>query len=241
MSGDKKEYDLICSLGGNCSVAHNLRYRNMRPFSLPFDWVYMENEKTIQYLIEGFADNFQNLCKRENLERLPDTKDHKLIYLDNYSGYCFPNHFSQEIETSDEYFKMSEKLKRRINRLINAIQNSKTILFILSVGFSVNKALLEKLYISLSEMFPDKTIDFNFVQFNAEEDYSSNDDTGKGVHISTHRRPYNNYDFSQTNFEWEFLDNIKWSKKFAFDKFPKKLCSFSLFSYKIKVILERKK
>ncbi len=27
-------YDLICSLGGNCSVAHNLLYRRLRKFAL---------------------------------------------------------------------------------------------------------------------------------------------------------------------------------------------------------------
>ena len=45
----KQEYDLIVSLGGNCMVANNLRYRNMRPFSLPFDWVYMIDEKPLKY------------------------------------------------------------------------------------------------------------------------------------------------------------------------------------------------
>ena len=52
---DRRHYDLIVSLGANCSAAHNLRYRNMRPFSLPLDWVYIENDKPIKWLINAFA------------------------------------------------------------------------------------------------------------------------------------------------------------------------------------------
>lgn len=39
------QYDLIVSLGGNCMVANNLRYRNMLAFSIPFDWGYMQDKK----------------------------------------------------------------------------------------------------------------------------------------------------------------------------------------------------
>ena len=36
-----KSYDLIVSLGGNCSVAMQLSWRNKRPFSLALDWTFM--------------------------------------------------------------------------------------------------------------------------------------------------------------------------------------------------------
>ncbi len=235
-----KQYDLICSLGGNCSVAHNLRYRNMRPFSLPFDWVYMKDEMPIKYLIEGFADNFQNLCKFDNLERVPDTTEHKLIYRDTYSGYYFPNHFSQEIENSDEYHVMYKKLTRRINRLIDTIKNSDTILFILSLGFHIDTHLLEELQTTLLTLFPNKQIDIIFLQFctEAKSDYPQ---TFSNITQFSYSRKYNDYDFSHTNFEWNFLDNIKWRKTDVSKKFPIKLASFSFFSYRLKLLLDRKK
>ena len=60
MSG--KTYDLVCSLGGNCTVAHNLFYRNKRYFSLPFDWLYMENETPVFKLAECFKNDFKDFC-----------------------------------------------------------------------------------------------------------------------------------------------------------------------------------
>lgn len=51
-------YDLICSLGGNCSVAHNLLYRGLRKFALPFDWTYFEDISAIYKLAESFEVKF---------------------------------------------------------------------------------------------------------------------------------------------------------------------------------------
>ncbi len=44
MTGRKK-YDLVCSLGGNCSVAHNLIFRGLRKFALPFEWAFLDDIK----------------------------------------------------------------------------------------------------------------------------------------------------------------------------------------------------
>lgn len=113
------QYDLIVSLGGNCMVANNLRYRNMLAFSIPFDWGYMQDKKKLKYLIEGLKDEFKNLCLFENLEKVQGNDVHKIIYKDNYSGYCFPNHFENDILTNNEYDRFYSKLRRRIGKLFN--------------------------------------------------------------------------------------------------------------------------
>lgn len=64
-------YDLICSLGGNCSVAHNLLYRRLRKFALPFDWTYFEDISAIYKLAESFEVKFADQLKKENLVELP--------------------------------------------------------------------------------------------------------------------------------------------------------------------------
>lgn len=68
MNGNKRQYDLICSLGGNCAAAHNLQYKGLRPFSLPFDWVYMLNEEPLYKLADCFKDDFSRFFLQENLK-----------------------------------------------------------------------------------------------------------------------------------------------------------------------------
>ena len=43
----KKEYDLICSLGGNCAAAHNLLIRKLRQAAYPFDWIYFKSDEAV--------------------------------------------------------------------------------------------------------------------------------------------------------------------------------------------------
>lgn len=47
MPTDNKEHDLIVSLGGNCAAALQLKRRNLRLFSLPFDYLAMKDERDI--------------------------------------------------------------------------------------------------------------------------------------------------------------------------------------------------
>ena len=66
----KQKFDLVFSLGGNCTAAHNLQYRGLRKFSLPFDWTYIVDEKAIYNLAEGFQTDFKYFLLKENLEEL---------------------------------------------------------------------------------------------------------------------------------------------------------------------------
>ena len=58
-----KEYDLICSLGGNCAAAHNLRIRNLRTVAYPFDWTYFKSDSAVYKLADNFVDGFKNFLK----------------------------------------------------------------------------------------------------------------------------------------------------------------------------------
>ncbi|MCR5839069.1 MAG: papain-like cysteine peptidase, partial [Kiritimatiellae bacterium] len=55
-------YDLIFSLGGNCAAAHNLKIRRLRPYSLPFDWTYMVDERPIAWLISAIDSHMSGFC-----------------------------------------------------------------------------------------------------------------------------------------------------------------------------------
>ncbi len=205
------QYDLIVSLGGNCMVANNLRYRGMRAFSLPFDWVYMQDTKPLKYLIEGFKDGFKNLCLFENLEKVQGNTVHKIIYKDIYSGYCFPNHFEGEVLTNDEYDRFYCKLRKRIDRLFEKIKESNAILFVLASELSFNETDILNLRRLLLSLYLEKKINFRIMIFNAdnENEIILNDN----IYIYKYTRKQNLYDFSKTNFEWSWLDDIKYNYK----------------------------
>ena len=221
------KYDLIISLGGNCMVANNLRYRNMRPFSLPFDWVYMIDKKPLKYLIEGFKDKFKNLCLFENLEKVQGNDAHKIIYKDNYSGFYFPNHFEKDVIDKSEYKRFYEKLKRRIDRLFNCIEKNNSILFVLACEIPFEESDILELKTTLSKLYPHKKLDFRIMIFNANTNAEKTLDNN--ISIYKYARTQNLYDFTKTNYEWAFLDNIKLSC--LQPKNSIKIFSFKLFGY----------
>ncbi len=208
----KNEYDLICSLGGNCAAAHNLLYRNLRKYSLPFDWCYIKSEQPIKYLCEGFENNFKNFFLKENLVELTGEEynhAHNCMgqYKDTYSGYYFVNHFMHGETPDTAYDKVHTKLTRRLTRLQEKIKNGKNILFILSTCIEVDTDVVIELKRKLQELYTDKNFEFVIISFNCknDEEYIS-DDT---IYVKKYKRATNSYDFNVTNYEWNFLDNIK--------------------------------
>ena len=166
MLSNKESYDYIISLGGNCTVAHNLRFRNMRPFSLPLDWVYIEDEKPILWLTKAFKNNFADFCLKENLQLQPATPEHEVIYFDKASGYYLPNQFTRIFtDTNGEYEKFYAKLQTRIKRLYSAIQTSKRILFVLATTKKINPTCVAELQKELNQLFPDVEMDFRVMLF----------------------------------------------------------------------------
>ena len=171
----KKHYDLIVSLGGNCSAAHNLLYRNMRHFALPFDWCYFKDDKPLSYLCEGFVNNFKNFCLKENLVELPPEEQSpahsdRIQYKDNYTGYYFVNHFSHPIEDEQEYTPQPQKLHRRTTRLITKIKESKNVLFILTFDFKFDFEKIKSLKKTLTKTFPKTKFFFEILYFNSQKD-----------------------------------------------------------------------
>ena len=234
-----KEYDLVCSLGGNCSAAHNLLYRNMRHFSLPFDWLYIKNETPIYKLSECFKNDFKDFCLKENLQHTGrDNKEHqnKFEYFDNSSNYYFANHFEKKIEDGG-YEIVKDKLDRRIKRLYEYIEKSNNILFILSIDFELNDLnCIINLKNTLNEKWKNKNFYFYLIMFNCKENINIEENN---IFINKYTRDINLYDFNYTNFEWSFLDDIKINIKTR--KKERKLFSISFLKYRLKLILEKRR
>ena len=223
----KPEYDLIVSLGANCSVAHNLRFRGLRPVSLPFDWCYFVDDAPIHFWIDEVGRGFSGLLKRENLvEILPDaagySPQHPDVrqYIDTKSGYRFVNHFHRTIDEPGEYEAVYVTIRRRADRLVSAFEGGGSFLLLLATQVDVSRNLLQRLVATLSERFGNSRFDLRYLHFGQECD--SELDLGGGFVVQDIGRRANDYDFYKTNYEWHFLDDIRLSGRFIRNRKPRK-------------------
>lgn len=207
-----KEYDLVISLGADCSVAHNLRYRGLRPFSLPFDWTYIVDEVPLKWMGNHIRSRFVGLCERKNLVEIPPgspeySTDHpeNVQYIDVASGYRFINHFKRPVSDVEEYNRVSSALRRRISRMFDSISRGSRFLLVLSTAVDVPAETLRMLRQSYMKEFPDKIFDLRYLHFSQRENSVR---TMDGLTIESISRCQNLYDFIKTNMEWRFLDEI---------------------------------
>lgn len=219
------KYDFVCSIGGNCMAAQNIQRRGLRPFSLPFDWLYMKDGDVLYKFADCFKNGFEKFCLRENmrfvpLSELPNTahKD-RVLYQDTETGWYFLNHFDKRLEVDFEFEKVKEKMTRRIERFKKLIEKSNRILFVLSNGFEVSEDSLLYLAKTLKEIYPDKEFFIKSIQFDSKNGLQKEEELKKfNVEIFRYERPLNLYDYVQTNYEWNFLDNIEINPDIIKDK-----------------------
>lgn len=217
-------YDLVASLGGNCSAAHNLRFRGMRHCAYPFDWVAMSSGKCVAYLAQGFRNGFRDFMLEENCELVPGNAAHRIVVKDSASGFLFPNHFSRE-DFRAEFPAVAAKMKRRLGRLLSDLAHAKSALLVLAAELPFAVDDLRALESAIRESFPNLKADIRALQFGAESD--SAERPLERVDLCRYRRPINDYDFYKTNFEWAFLDDIRLtakSRKTFLRLFSLKLC-----------------
>lgn len=216
----KKKYDLICSLGGNCSACHNLIYRNLRLCAFPFDWLYMKEDTVLLNLAKCFANNFSNFMLKENMKFItheefgPNGHNDRIFYQDIETGYYFLNHFNKKIDENFEYENVKKIMDRRLERFKKILQKSKNILFVLSNSFEVEEEKILYLGKTLNELYPDKNIEIKSIQFNSKNKITKEKTLQNyNIEIFRYERPNHSYDYIETNFEWNFLDGIELNQK----------------------------
>lgn len=215
----RHEYDLVVSLGANCSAAGNMKRRGLRRCSLPFDWLYMVDERPLFWLAEHLQDGLRDFCRKENLVRItpenPEwsaTDAKKFKYIDTESGYRFVHLFRQPVETSDEYERVIPILRKRIARMYELVGRAQNVLLLLATGKPLGDAALKTVREAFAHRFPQTSFDLEFLKF---EDAIFNEvkavehSPEEGIHVREITRAVNEYDFSLTNFEWSFLDGVR--------------------------------
>ena len=213
-----KSYDMIASLGGNCSAAMQLKNRGLRREAYPLDWVYMESEASIRYLCEAFKNRFADFALQKNLKLMECDANPgfaKYSYRDIHTGFGFKHHFNERVDLDEAvYNRCIATMRRRIARFLDRLDKAQDVLFILTVRFDADPNLVVKLKETLAGLYPGKTIDIHFKMSNAKlsnpltlaEAWPPEYGFAGGERCSYDSYPYS---FEYAGGEWAFLDCVE--------------------------------
>jgi len=136
----KGSYDVIVSLGSACNPALQLRRHNLRTFSGPLDWSVSLSLSDVSRLLKNKFDGFmelKNMCLIDGSAYVLDegvniqsTKSYfvKDTHYNILSVHDFPIIPNQDWTTTYPSYK--EKLNHRIDRFLEKITNSQSVLFV---------------------------------------------------------------------------------------------------------------
>ena len=215
-----KSYDLIVSLGGSCAVANQLKVRGLRPYSLPFDWLFCVSPDSLARLADCFRDDFSRWMLSENLVEV-DACDRnasaaKYQYRDTFTGYRFIHDFMRPKEVCID--DVRSKYKRRIDRLYEKLRAADSIALCFDAKYPGSEEKLLAIRSLLLEKFGGrgKAIDCYLVEFGADR-YEAI----KQEHLSIFRftHPKTDYIFgSNPTFEFAFMDDFRLTGKFKVEE-----------------------
>jgi len=121
---NKKKYDVIISLGRDCTISYYLRHFQLQKESLPFDWLIIHS---LESILQLFQNDFDDFLSKENLSYELTWKE-GLQYIDNKYKLSFRHDFIKDFH--NEFEDVVFKYKRRISRMQNKLSNAKKVLFV---------------------------------------------------------------------------------------------------------------
>lgn len=127
-----RKYDLVISLGSNCHMASALKQMKITEKSYPFDWSDCDGDASERLL------NKCNLIKNhfENAFNLEDFVEYRCSdptmrgVKNSKTGIHYTHDFPWEKSVKDFFPEFLEKHQRRVNRLYDDVETSKSILFV---------------------------------------------------------------------------------------------------------------
>ena len=200
-------------------MANQLKVRGMRPFSLPFDWLFCVSPDTLARLADCFRDDFAAWMKPENLV---DVDDHdrnphaaRYQYRDMFTGYRFIHDFVNPKEVCAD--SVREKYKRRIDRLYDKLRVAGSIALCFDAKYPGSETNLLAIRSLLLEKFGlDKIVDCYLVEFEADRYETVIQD-----HLMVFRFPHPKTDYifgAQPTFEFAFLDDLQLTGRFKVEE-----------------------
>ena len=108
-----EKFDLFVSLGGNCAAAMQLKRRNLRRFSLPFDYFFFNNENEYNKVLNAFKTDFNDCFQEKNFVELVGNERGSsdiFQYKDLISGYRIIHLFEESLDKNGAYKKYGSKI-----------------------------------------------------------------------------------------------------------------------------------
>ncbi len=167
----KKSFDLIFGIGENCDTSLMLRRNNLQTNSFPFDW--LSNSKfgrNIDIIINKFKDFFN----KEDLEIVLNSNNQvNDCYYNKRTGLFFVHDFPIGEKFERQYQFVNQKYKRRYERLLYKMNNSKKILivYITKTPEKIDNIVLQLKCRknNLEKLFPKSEIYFLYIINSKEE------------------------------------------------------------------------
>ena len=211
-----KYYDIAISLGGSCAEAGQLAKRELRPASMPFDWLWSPHTKTIKALAELFRNDFSRWLDSSLMVPVPDAEISKdgtgFQYYDSESGYYFIHDFYSPIEKVLD--DVRSKYQRRIERMLSYLGQSTRIalLYDSSEDCGVVPYLVELRKV-LMEKYPNlQAVDVYFWQYKAPV-FEEMHEVESGIYVMRVPHGKSDYIFKERSFEYACMDEWRLTGK----------------------------
>lgn len=133
MLGKKYKYDIIYSIGRDCSCAMYLQKQGLRILSGPFDW--LTNVNDIKDRLNFILNDFNDFLNLEDLKFLPKDpnvfNDEACDYYENLrNGFYYYHDFHKNVPLEEAFPQVKEKYNRRIGRFIRNLKTKKKVLLV---------------------------------------------------------------------------------------------------------------
>ncbi len=124
-----KDFDYIISLGEACFVATMLTNADKRKFSSPFDWIFGGN---LQTRLDLILSDFKGFIEKDKMILAPELSPSEAhhMYVNDVNGLIFNHDFLKSLPFEDSYKEVEEKYNRRIERFLDILANSESILLL---------------------------------------------------------------------------------------------------------------
>ncbi len=159
------KYDLYVSLGEACSCSMALRNAKLQFYSYPLDWVGgVELVDRTKFFLNGF----ENFIVKEDLKKAYEVRNISCqAYVRKSNKMVFNHDFNIDTPFDEMFEEVDRKYKRRAQRVIEQIKNSKRVLFVYlrspESKIEVTKEQLIEAHKMLADYFKSVKVDLLYV------------------------------------------------------------------------------
>lgn len=126
-----KRYDIVYSIGFNCSCAMYLNETGLRITSGPFDWL---TNASFEDRINLILNDFESFLNKDLLVKLPKPPSHYDKFNEHYENTKTNLYFFHDFPLNKpfdiQYLEVKEKYERRIKRFYDNLKNKDRVLLV---------------------------------------------------------------------------------------------------------------